>query len=162
MIEILWSSQQIATVCGGGGLLGLVDICKKRYNRFSGAIHLLHTHKFQAFRPTHPPPPLYAQIMTLLWQQYIGVRMALDRPTPFGAYVLNEWPLKRIINLFFTWKTGNIVSFTSVQTQFWYYHTHMYQPGGFPKPLTHEQLARIIHPAALLTIINTNHRRWFE
>ena len=43
---------------------------------------------FQVHRPT-----LYAQIMTSLRQQYIGVRMALDPPTPFGAYVINEWPL---------------------------------------------------------------------
>ena len=42
---------------------------------------------------THPPT-LYAQIMTSLWQQYIGVRMALDplRCVP-AAYVINERPL---------------------------------------------------------------------
>ena len=41
---------------------------------------------------THPPT-LYAQIMTSLWQQCIGVGMALDPLPPFSAYVINEWPL---------------------------------------------------------------------
>ena len=38
---------------------------------------------------THPPI-LYTQIMTSLWQQYIGIRMALDPPTPLQC-VRTKW-----------------------------------------------------------------------
>ena len=41
---------------------------------------------------THPPT-VYAQIRTSLWQQYIGIRKALDPLPSSGVYVLNEWPL---------------------------------------------------------------------
>ena len=61
----------------------------------SGRLIRTRTHKFPDFQILDPPtpPPLYAHIMTSLWKQYIGVRKALDPPTPFGPYVLNEWPL---------------------------------------------------------------------
>ena len=52
----------------------------KQNNIHYKAIHLLSTHKFPQFRPTHAP-------CTHKWwrhydKQYIGVRMVLDSPTP--------------------------------------------------------------------------------
>ena len=59
--------------------------CNDSYFWAQGVIHLLRTHKFANFRPTP-----YAQIMTSLWQKYIGVRMTLDPCTPLRC-VRNKW-----------------------------------------------------------------------
>ena len=43
------------------------------------------------FRISDPhPPTLYAQIMTSLWQQYVGIRMALNPPTSLQR-PRNKW-----------------------------------------------------------------------
>ena len=66
--------------------------CASLLKKNQGAIHLLRTHKFQDFRPTHPPP-LYTHI---LWRHYDSNTLAyawrLTPLPPFGAYIINEWP----------------------------------------------------------------------
>ena len=54
-------------------------------------IHLVHTHKFPDFRPIHGPPTLYAQVMTSLWQQYIGIRKMLDPLPLFLRCIRTKW-----------------------------------------------------------------------
>ena len=44
---------------------------------------------------THPLT-LYAQIMTSVWQQYIGARVALDPPAPYWC-VRNKWMAPKLI-----------------------------------------------------------------
>ena len=72
-------------------------ISATKYDRvLARAIHV-GGHSFSTYAQisrfqTHPPT-LYAQIMTSLWQQYIGIRKALDLLSSSGVYVLNEWPL---------------------------------------------------------------------
>ena len=65
------------------------------------------------------PNPLYAQIMTSLWQQYIGIHIALDPPTPLRC-VRTKWMvpcLYMYVHLQFIVKTTQLRSYFTATCQ---------------------------------------------